>query len=397
MNSSLQEKNIALAITGGIAAYRAVDVANCLIKAGGSVRCLLTEHGRRLAPEESLAAITNERVITDGAPTADYRMDHISLAEWSDLLLVCPATANTIGKAACGIADDVVSTTLMTLHDRVLWAPAMNTRMWANPAVAANVRQLRQFGQRFVGPVEGRLACGDIGEGHLAPIDDILLAVEDILLSRATPLRGRRIVISGGRTTAAIDPVRYISNRSSGRMGVALAKAARKYSSQVVFIHGQLDVGLPSSLHSVYAETNEDMYEAISDAMDDRAVLIMAAAPVDMAPRTAAEKADKHDLTHLELSPARDILTSLNGRGALRIGFALETEPGTRRAQRKRREKGADMIVLNRYEDGVSGFGSETNQITIIDPRGETAVPLAAKDEIAYTILDQAAALLENT
>jgi phosphopantothenoylcysteine decarboxylase/phosphopantothenate--cysteine ligase len=388
----LKGKKIVLAVTGGIAAYRSIDVANGLIKKGAEVRVVMTQAACGLVSPNSFAAITKQRVALDSHtlnPSTDVSMEHISLADWGNCLLVCPATANVLGKTAQGIADDLLSTTVMTMHDRLIFAPAMNTRMWQSPATQNNISLLKQRNIKVVGPIAGSLACGDSGEGHIASINDILLAVESFLMKRSSWLKEKKIVVTGGRTRTSIDPVRYMTNHSSGRMGVALARAALSFSDDVVFVHGDLDVEVPSLVNPIHVSTNEEMLHAIQKELNGESILMMAAAPVDFQVQMPGnQKIKKGDLKNIELKDNIDILGALKDVPVPKIGFALETEKAEEYGREKLEKKGLQYIAVNRYEPGITGFHSTTNKLIVLSKDERIELPLMNKEELAYALWD---------
>ncbi len=388
---SLAGKRIVLGITGGIAAYRALDMVSGLIKRGAEVRVVMTKKAALLIGPLSFAAITGNTVITENQPTpvSEFTMGHIALADWGDALCVVPATANIVAKAATGIADDTLSTLLLTFDRPVLFAPAMNTRMWNSPPFQRNLRQIQKDGRVIIEPAEGRLACGDSGKGRLAAVDDILLAIEDAVLKRPSPLSHRKIIVTAGRTIAAIDPVRFISNHSSGKMGLALVRAARKYSNDVVLIRGRMDINVPSLLDGPANETNAQMLEAIRGHITDTAVLIMAAAPVDFTVTNAGTaKLRKEDTQTLTMAADIDILKLLSGEKMFKVGFALETDHLAEKAKAKLRDKSLDLIVGNTYITGESGFDADTNTVTVFGRDFEQSFGRMSKEALAYHLLD---------
>lgn len=394
---------IALGVTGGIGAYKAVEVARGLQKGGHDVVAIMTRSARRFVGPLTFEAITGRRVITDQfAPGANASIEHIAIASDIQLLLVAPATANVIGKFANGLADDFLSSLYLATRAPVLMAPAMNTHMLEHGAVRRNLDALAARGVRFVEPGEGFLACGWIGKGRLAQPDAIVAAAEAILRP-STSLRGRRIVVSAGPTHEDLDPVRYIGNRSSGRMGFALAEEAARRGAAVVLVAGPTSLPPPSSVTTVRVRRASEMHDAVVAAAADADAVIMAAAVADYTPaRMEPQKVPKQarELT-VTLTPTPDILAELGARrareGATRpvlVGFAAETRDLVARARDKRRAKQVDLIVANDISRADTGFEVETNEVTLVSADGEEAIGLRSKAQVAGVILDRVEALL---
>jgi phosphopantothenoylcysteine decarboxylase/phosphopantothenate--cysteine ligase len=393
---------IALGVTGGIGAYKAVEVARGLQKRGHEVVAIMTASATRFVGPVTLEAITRRRVITDQfEPGANADIEHIALASTIDLLLVAPATANVIGKFANGLADDFLSTLYTATRAPVLLAPAMNTQMFEHEAVRRNLETLAARGVRFVDPGEGYLACGWIGKGRLAEPDDIVAAVE-ALLRPSTALRGIRVLITAGPTYEDIDPVRYLGNRSSGRMGFALAAEAARRGAEVTLVAGPASVEPPPVRELVRVRSAVDMHRAVMERAARADVVIMAAAVADYAPAdAAARKVEKGEgeLT-LTLKRTPDILADLGsrrgtaGEGPVLVGFAAETHDLVARATRKRQQKRADLIVGNDVSQPGVGFDVDTNAVTIVSESGAEPVALQSKPRIAAEILDRVEKLL---
>jgi len=388
---------IALGVTGGIGAYKAVEVARGLQKAGHDVVAVMTANATRFVGPITFESITRRRVVTDQfEPGANADIEHIALASTIDLLLVAPATADIIGKMAHGIADDFLSTLYLATTAPVLVAPAMNTQMLEHAAVQANLHTLAARGVRFVEPGEGFLACGWIGKGRLAEPEDIVAAVDGVLRPKG-PLLGRRLLITAGPTYEDFDPVRYVGNRSSGRMGFAIAAEAVKRGAEVTLVAGPTTVEPPAVGELVRIRTAREMYAAVIDRMDTADVVVMAAAVADYAPaETAGRKIAKGEETlTFVLRRTPDILGELGrrrlaaGRGPVLVGFAAETHDVVNRASGKRLAKHIDLIVANDVSRSDAGFGVETNEVTIVGPDGAEALPLQSKVRVAAQILDR--------
>ena len=395
---------IALGVTGGIGAYKAVEVARGLQKRGHDVVAIMTATATRFVGPVTFEAITRRRVITDQfEPGANSDIEHIALASTIDLLLIAPATANIIGKFANGIADDFLSTLYIATKAPVLVAPAMNTQMFEHEAVRRNLDTLAGRGVRFVEPGEGYLACGWIGKGRLAEPDEIVAAAESVL-QPVGPLQGQRILVTAGPTYEDVDPVRYIGNRSSGRMGFALAAEAARRGAEVTLVAGPTSVEPPKVHDIVRVRSAAEMHAAVTSRAERMHVVVMAAAVADYAPeRSASQKVAKRDesLT-LVLKKTPDILGDLGhrrmttGDGPLLVGFAAETEDLVARATAKRERKHADLIVANDVSRPDSGFDVDANAVTIIGPDGAESVPMQSKSRIAAVILDRVERLVAS-
>ena len=393
---------IALGVTGGIGAYKAVEVARGLQKRGHDVVAVMTHSATRFVGAVTFEAITRRHVITDqfeGGMNAE--IEHISIASTIDLLLVAPATANLIGKFANGIADDFLTTLYTATRAPVLVAPAMNTQMFAHEAVRKNLDTLAARGVRFVEPGEGYLACGWIGKGRLAEPEEIVAAAEAILRPDG-PLRGQRVLVSAGPTYEDVDPVRYIGNRSSGRMGYAIAAEAARRGADVVLVTGPTAVEPPAVREVVRVRSAAQMHEAVLSRASTMQVVVMAAAVADYTPADRAEQkvAKSGDTLTLQLKKTPDILGDLGrrrlaqGEGPVLVGFAAETENVVASAAAKRERKHADLIVANDVSRKDAGFDVDTNAVTIVGPDGPEPLPLQAKSRVAAAILDRVEKLL---
>jgi phosphopantothenoylcysteine decarboxylase/phosphopantothenate--cysteine ligase len=392
---------IALGVTGGIGAYKAVEVARGLQTAGHEVVAVMTEHATQFVGPVTFEAITRRRVITGQfEPGANADIEHIALATDIDLLLVAPATANVIGKFANGIADDFLSTLYLATRAPVLLAPAMNTNMWEHEAVRRNLQVLSARGVGMIEPGEGFLACGWTGKGRLAEPGDIVAAAERVLKPAQT-LRGATVVVSAGPTFEDIDPVRYVGNRSSGRMGYAVAAEARRRGAAVTLVSGPTAIAEPSGVEVVRVRAAAEMRDAVISCAAAADIVVMAAAVADYAPVPSPEKIVK-DAGELVLRMARtpDILSELGERrargelgGALLVGFAAETGDVVARAREKRRRKQVDLIVANDVSKGDRGFDVDQNAVTLVTAEDEQDVTLRSKAEVARAILDRVEAL----
>ena len=395
---------IALGVTGGIGAYKAVEVARGLQKRGHEVVAVMTASATRFVGPVTFEAITRRRVIIDQFEAgANSDIEHIALASTIDLLLIAPATANILGKLANGIADDFLSTLYIATRAPVLVAPAMNTQMFAHEAVRRNLDTLAARGVRFVEPGEGYLACGWIGKGRLAEPDEIVAAAESMLVP-AGPLKGQRILVTAGPTYEDVDPVRYIGNRSSGRMGFAIAAEAARRGAEVTLVAGPTTVEPPNVQEIVRVRSAAEMHAAVMARADRSHVVVMAAAVADYTPeQRAPQKVVKRDDTlTLVLTKTPDILGDLgrrrltSGNGPLLVGFAAETENLVARATAKRERKHADLIVANDVSKPDAGFDVDVNAVTIVGPDGAESVPLQSKTRIAAIILDRVERLVAS-
>jgi len=395
---------IALGVTGGIGAYKAVEVARGLQKRGHEVVAVMTHSATRFVGAITFEAITRRRVITDQFdPGMNADIEHIALASTIDLLLIAPATANLIGKMANGIADDFLSTLYTATRAPVLIAPAMNTQMFEHEAVRRNVETLLARGVRFVEPGEGYLACGWIGKGRLAEPDEIVAAAE-AMLRPPGPLRGQRVLVSAGPTYEDVDPVRYIGNRSSGRMGYALAAEAARRGAEVILVTGPTALDTPAVREVVKVRSAAEMHQAVLSRAADMDVVVMAAAVADYTPADrAAQKVPKGGETlTLLLKRTPDILGDLGqrrvatGGGPVLVGFAAETENVVANASAKREKKHADLIVANDVSRSDAGFDVDTNAVTIVGADGAEALPLQSKSRVAAEILNRVETLLSG-
>ncbi len=393
---------IALGVTGGIGAYKAVEVARELQKRDHEVVALMTRSARKFVGEVTFEAITRRRVISDQyARGANADIEHIALASNIALLLVAPATANIIGKFANGIADDFLTSLYLATRAPVLMAPAMNTNMLEHEAVRSNMETLATRGVRFVDPGAGYLACGWIGKGRLAEPEVIAAAADGMLRQKGT-LLGRCVVVTAGPTYEDIDDVRYIGNRSSGKTGYALAAEAARRGARVVLVSGPTRLDPPAGVEVVRVRRAAEMHNAVQAVASDADVIVMAAAVADYAPAEGAQagKIEKHDgLLELRLVPTRDILAELGHRRGnaprpVLIGFAAESGDPVTRGREKLRRKAVDMIVANDITRPDAGFDSETNAATLISADGDEDFPLGPKTELASRILDHAERLL---
>ncbi len=393
----LREAKVVLGITGGIAAYKSADLASKLVQAGAQVDVILTEAAAHFVGPLTFQALTGRPVHRDMFRLLEQtEMAHLSLAWQADVLVIAPATANTLAKLAHGIADNLLCTTALATSAPLILAPAMDAGMWEHPTVEQNLEILRQRGAVIVGPGTGRLASGRIGRGRMAEVPELLGTIR-LVLGRDGPLAGRHVVVTAGGTREPLDPVRYISNHSSGKMGYALAQAALDRGAAVTLITAPTGLPTPVGAERVDVETAAAMGQAVLEAVADCDVLVMAAAVADFRPAEVALQKIKKGASGLTLSLERtaDILLEVAkqrdtlGRPALVVGFAAETQDLLRNARSKLEAKSLDLIVANDVSQPDSGFAVDTNRVTLLDREGgEEALPLLSKEEVAAQVWD---------
>lgn len=391
------QKTVLLCVTGCIAAYKSCEIARALQKAGVRVKVCMTEHATSFVGPTTFRALTREEVAVDLFDNPSDPIHHISLAKEPDVVLVAPATANVVAKVAHGQADDLLTTTVLATDAPVVVAPAMNVGMWQAEATQKNIATLEQRGFDIVRPATGYLACGDTGEGKLADVDDIV-ARTLVALETSQALAGERVLITAGGTREAIDPVRYIGNRSSGKMGHALARAARAMGAEVTLVTTSTQLSIPFGVEGVRVESAAQMLDAVSQRFAACTMLICAAAVADYAPaHPAPHKLSKADgeLTHIDLVKTADILAEMSRVKGKRvvIGFAAETNDLVRRARAKLERKGCDAIVANDVSRVESTFGSDTNAVTWVSSQGVEELPCTGKQALAFELLRRAVAL----
>ncbi|MBD2846162.1 bifunctional phosphopantothenoylcysteine decarboxylase/phosphopantothenate--cysteine ligase CoaBC [Paenibacillus sp. IB182496] len=395
----LQGKTILLGVTGGIAAYKAATLVSRLTQAGARVDVIMTEGAARFITPLALQTLSRRPVYTD---TFDEQnpavVSHIDLADRADAVVIAPATANLIAKLAHGLADDMLSTTLLATTAPLLIAPAMNVHMYAHPATAHNMRVLEERGARYVEPGEGQLACGYVGKGRLAEPEAILFALER-LLGRRQLLAGKRVLVTAGGTVERIDPVRYLTNDSSGRMGFAIAEAARDMGAQVTLVAARTQAQPPTGVELIRAETAEAMAEAVLQRYAQMEIVVKAAAVADYRPvqRHAQKLKKTEERLVVELERTTDILAELGRRkrGQYLVGFAAETNDVERHALDKLKRKNCDLLVANNVAEAGAGFHGETNIVQLYDGGGLVASwPLLSKREVAERLMQEIAARL---
>lgn len=395
----LTDKTVILGITGSVAAYKAADIASKLTQAGARVEVVMTEAATRFITPLTLRSITGRPVVTDMFELAsEFSIEHVALAKAADVVVIAPATANVIAKLAGGISDDALTCTVLATEAPVIVAPAMHTSMFQNSITQQNLPKLKARGFTIVGPERGWLASGEVGLGRLADTDKIINTISKVL-DRSIDLEGKRIVVAAGGTQEPIDPARHIGNRSSGKMGYALAEAARDRGAEVRLITAPTSLPQPTGMEVIPVETTAEMKKAVTKAVAKADALIMAAAVTDYRPKTAAKakiKKDSPGLT-LELIRTPDILAEAKGR-FIKVGFAAESNNIVANAKQKLAKKQLDLIVANDITDAESGFGTDTNKVTLIDKQGNTEeLPLLSKREVAERILDRVVGLLTDS
>lgn len=393
---------IALGVSGGIACYKAAEIVRRLQDQSHDVVVLMTRGATQFVTPLTFRALSGNKVYVDmfegQSSGSDFEgaFDHILVAQSVDLFLVAPASADCMARLAAGIADDFLTTFHLAVTAPVVIAPAMNTRMWQHPSVQANLKTLAARGVRIIDPEVGQMACRTYGPGRLAPVETIVDYVTS-LLKRSRDLEGRRILVTAGPTVEDIDPVRYISNRSSGKMGFAIARAARDRGASVVLVSGPTELNFPGTIR---VRTTEEMRQAVIENANDADVVIKAAAPLDFRPKSvSAQKIKKRDASlSLELEPTSDILKELGARknGKVLVGFAAETENGLKNGLEKLKAKNLDFIVVNPAGGPDSAFDSDINRATIINASGQTEeIPPVTKQVMADKILDRVLKLLK--
>ena len=388
----LSGKHIVLGVTGGIAAYKAATLVSLLLKDGAEVRVVMTKNACEFIQPLTFETYTNNRTYVDSFDRK-FEIEHVALAKWADLFVVAPATANCLAKLACGIGDDLLSTTALAMTCKTLVAPAMNTGMWKNAATQANVETLRARGILFCGPASGRLACGDDDVGRMSEPAEILEAVRAVL-APVRDLAGLKILVTAGPTVERIDPVRYITNRSTGKMGYAIAEAARDRGAEVTLVSGPVQLSPPAGVDVVSVTSSAELCAAVLERGPAMDVVIQAAAPADFTPAQVSGtkiKKDGEGLT-LELVPTTDIAKTLGARkrpGQTFVIFAAETNDVEANARGKLEKKNADLVVANDVTRPGAGFGVDTNCVTLISRTDRRELPLQSKRAVGDAILDR--------
>ena len=387
-------QTIVLGVTGSIAAYKIASLASMLVKQHANVHVIMTQNATNFINPITFETLTGHKCLVDTFDrNFEFQVEHVSLAKQADLMLIAPASANVIGKMAHGIADDMLTTTVLACKAPIYVSPAMNTNMYENPIVQDNLRILEKYGMKVIDPASGYLACGDTGAGKM-PEPETLFAYIEAELAHEKDLAGKRVLVTAGATQEALDPVRYLTNHSTGKMGYALAKAAMLRGAQVTLVSGQTSLEPPLAVDVVPIVSAQDMYEAVERRFDDTDLLIMAAAVADYRPKEYVDQKIKKKAggNVLELARTTDIIGTLSGRkhpGQFLCGFSMETEHMLENSRAKLEKKNLDMIVANNLRTEGAGFGTETNVVTLIRADGQTELPKMSKLEVSHRILDE--------
>jgi len=393
----LENKNILLGVTGGIAAYKIATLASMLKKQKANVKVIMTENATQFITPMTFETLTANKVYTDTFDrNFEFKVDHIELGKWADVFLIAPASADVIGKLANGIADDMLTTTALAMRCPIVVSPAMNTTMYENKIVKHNMMKLRTYGMEVILPASGHLACGDTGAGKM-PEPEVLLEYIKKSLYSEKDLAGKKVCVSAGPTREAIDPVRYISNNSTGKMGVEIAKMAAYRGAKVTLVIGPSDEFVPDFINRVDIKSAEDMYDEIMKISDSQDIIIKAAAVADYTPaKYSNEKIKKKDNElSIELSRTKDILKELgerkkeNSKKQFLCGFSMETENMEENSKKKLKSKNVDMIVANNVKVEGAGFGTDTNVVTIYTKDKEIILDKLSKLEVAKKIFDE--------
>ena len=391
----LSGKTVILGVTGSIAAYKAANLASMLRKQHADVQVIMTKNATEFINPITFETLTGKKCLVDTFDrNFQYEVEHVELAKRADLAIVAPASANVIAKLAHGIADDMLSTTAMACRAPLVIAPAMNTAMYKSAAVQRNIGILKENGAYFADPESGRLACGDTGEGKLTTTDKIIKTIYSAVFFPGRDFEGKKVLVTAGATVERIDPVRYITNNSSGKMGVAIAEAAAMRGADVTLVYGKCETQLPYAAKCVSVTSAEDMYSAVMREAESADVVIKAAAVADYRPSSVAEnKIKKGGMQSIELVQNIDILSELGKRYSgkkILVGFCMETENLLENAEKKLKSKGIDMIAANSLNEKGAGFESDTNIITLIDKDGtREKTEMCSKFDIANIILDR--------
>ncbi len=389
----LKGKTVILGVTGSIAAYKMANVASMLVKRGCEVHVVMTKNATHFINPIAFESLTNTKCLVETFDrNFQFHVAHVSLTDKADLMLVAPASANVIGKIAGGIADDMLTTTVMACQKPVLIAPAMNTKMYENPILQDNLEKLRGYGYEIIEPASGHLACGTSGAGKM-PSEEVLVAHIERRISMEKDLEGKKVLVTAGPTIEAIDPVRYISNHSSGKMGYEIAKAAMLRGADVTLVSGQTSLTPPMFVDTIPVRSAADMYEAVMEKKDEQDIIIKAAAVADYTPsHVSQEKVKKKDgEMSIELTRTKDILKTLGEQrrdDQFLCGFSMETQNMLENSRAKLKKKQIDMIAANNLKEKGAGFQTDTNIVTFITENEEVPLPMMTKEEVANALLD---------
>lgn len=389
----LRGKTVVLGVTGSIAAYKMANVASMLVKRGCEVHVVMTKNATHFINPIAFESLTNTKCLVETFDrNFQFHVAHVSLTDKADVMLIAPASANVIGKIAGGIADDMLTTTVMACQKPVIIAPAMNTKMYENPILQDNLDKLRRFGYEIIEPASGHLACGTSGAGKM-PSEEVLVSYIERCISKEKDLKGKKVLVTAGPTVESIDPVRYISNHSSGRMGYAIAKAAMLRGAEVTLVSGPTSLEAPMFVDTVNIRSAADMYEAVMERRDEQDIIIKAAAVADYTPAEVSNEKvkKKDDEMRIPLTRTKDILKALGENrkdGQFLCGFSMETQNMLENSRAKLKKKNIDMIVANNLKEEGAGFKTDTNVVTLITEKEELPLPLMSKDEVADHLLD---------
>lgn len=401
MNNMLNGKTVVLGVTGSIAAYKMANVASALVKEGADVHVVMTKNATNFINPITFETLTNNKCLVDTFDrNFQFHVAHVSLSQKADVFMIAPASANIIGKLASGIADDMLSTMALAAGCKIIVAPAMNTHMYKNRIVQDNLDKLKKFGFEVIEPAAGRLACGDVGAGKL-PDEEILLAYIRQEIQFPKDMAGLKVLVTAGPTVESIDPVRYITNHSSGKMGYAVAEIAAKRGAEVTLISGPVHIQTPMFVHVVKVQSANDMYYAVMEHLDSCDIIVKAAAVADYTvPDVSSEKLKKSDDDmSLQLVRTKDILKAAGEKkkaNQVICGFSMETNHLIENSKKKLASKNCDMIIANNLKDEGAGFGVDTNKITMITEQDVNSLDVLTKKQAAYQILDKAVSLLES-
>lgn len=393
----LEGRHIVLGVTGSIAAYKIASLASMLVKKRADVTVIMTHNATNFINPITFESLTGNKCLVDTFDrNFEFQVEHVSLAKRTDVFLVAPASANVIAKAAHGIADDMLTTTLLACQCPKIFAPAMNTRMYQNPIVRDNIEKLKEYGMEVITPAAGYLACGDTGEGKM-PEPEVLY---EAVLRALTPkdLAGKKVLVTAGPTREKLDPVRYISNHSTGKMGYAIAAAAVRRGADVTLVSGKVELAPPMGVQVVPVVSAADMAQAVKEAAPEQDIIVKAAAVADYRPRVTADEKikKKEDELSVELARTEDILAWLGAHrreGQILCGFSMETEHLLENSRAKLEKKKIDMIVANNLKQKGAGFGTDTNVVTLLTKEETEELPLLSKEEVADRLLDRLLAL----
>ena len=392
----LKGKTVLLGVTGGIACYKSANLASALVKQGANVQVVMTRNATEFIGPHTFESLTGNRVSVDTFDrNYQFQVEHIALADQADLVLVAPATANVLAKLAHGLADDMLTTTILACNCPKIAAPAMNTKMYENPVTQDNLDILRKYGWEIVEPASGRLACGAVGKGKMPEPEDLLEYVLHAL-SHEKDMTGLKVLVTAGPTQEALDPVRYLTNHSTGKMGYAIAKAAAARGAQVTLVSGPVNLKKPPYMEVVDIMSAQDMFDAVTSRAPEQDIIIKAAAVADYRPASVAEDKIKKSGTDADLSlplaRTSDILAWLGEHrvpGQFLCGFSMETKDMVENSKKKLEKKHIDLIAANNLKQAGAGFGVDTNVLTLISSDGARELPLLSKEEAAHALLDE--------